>query len=108
MRLGVADTSGNAAGAAIAVTLYPWGVRFDGASRIASLAVPTVEFTYNELTAGAVRSKLRSKGVRLRSTTDPQRWVILWTSQWPQVLYGLAAQGVPVDGELRALDWTFQ
>jgi hypothetical protein len=100
--------SGNAAGTAIAVTLYSWGVRFGGASRLASLAVPTVESTYAELSADAVRSKLRSKGVRLRSTAEPQRWVILWTSRWPQVLDALATDGVPVNRQLRALDWSFQ
>ena len=92
----------------LAVTLFPWGVRFGTTSRLAAWTVPTIELTYSELHADAVRSKLRSQGVRLRSTTDPQRSVILWTSQWPQVLDALAHNGVPVDKEVRRLDWTYQ
>jgi hypothetical protein len=92
----------------LGVTLFPWGVRFGTTSGLVGWIVPTIELTYSEVHADAVRSKLRSEGVRLRSTTDPQRSVILWTSQWGQVLDALAYNGVRVEKEVHRLDWTYQ
>lgn len=102
-------SSGRAAGApGLSFTLFPWGVRFGATSRLAAWAVPTIEMPYAELRGDAVRSKLRSQGVRLRSTNDPQRYVILWTPQWSQVLDALASHGVPVEKDLHPLDWMYQ
>lgn len=92
----------------LAITLFPWGIRFGATSRLASWAVPTIELTFAELQGDAVRSKLRSQGVRLRSTTEPKWSVILWTSQWSQVLDALADHGVQVDKQVHMLDWTYQ
>lgn len=104
-----AKASARAAGVpGLAVTLFHWGIRFGANSRFGSWVVPTVELTYAELRGEAVRSKLRSQGVRVRSTSEPQRSVILWTSQWSQVLDALASNGVPVDRELHMLDWTYR
>src|SRR3954447_14536581 len=104
-----ATASARAAGMpGLAVTFFPWGVRFGTTSPLVAWIVPTIEMTYSEMHADAVRSKLRSDGVRLRSTTDPKPSVILWTSQWPQVLDALAYNGVPVDKEVHRLDWTYQ
>lgn len=106
-----ASASGSARAAGmpgLGLTLFPWGVRFGTTSRLVGWAIPTIELSFSELRGDAVRSKLRTQGVRLRSVTDPHLSIILWTSQWSHLLDALAYHGAAVDKEIRALDWTYQ
>jgi len=88
--------TGNASSPLTRLSIYEWGVRFQGRKLVGPL-IPRFELSFSEIkSAQLVRSTLLTTGVRILST-DTNMSVIFWTGEGIEILNCLSNYNVHIE-----------